>query len=194
MRRLVAITGLLLAALATVGLARAQPLSATMTITASVERLCILGEPQINSGNTTNIGSVSGSTVAIANLSDEQDLTTKATDFDVTFSGMCNYGHRLTLSSDRGGLWRNPAGVSPSGFANGVPYRAVVDWANSQVTLLATASTEGAVEQPLDIADAASGDVTVHFHIDQNATNAGSGAPLLAGTYQDIIRLTLGPQ
>jgi hypothetical protein len=174
--------------------ARAQPVSATVTITASVDQLCILGSPQINSGNATNLGTVSGSTISIANLSDEQDLTTKATNFDVTFSGTCNYGHRLTLSSDRGGLWRNPAGLSSDGFANGVPYSAVVDWASSETTLVANAASEGEIDQILDVADPATGDITVHFHIDQNATNAGSGAPLLAGTYQDIIRLTLGPQ
>jgi len=174
--------------------AQATPQVSDITVTGSVDQMCILGDPAVNVGGATNVGSVTGPTIAIANLSDEQDLTTKSTDFDVTLSGMCNTSHTITISSDRGGLWRQPAGLTRAGFANGVPYRATVDWASLVLTLSAPASGEGEIDQSLDVSTPNVGDLTMHFHIDQNASNAGAGAPLVAGSYRDVIRLTIGAQ
>ncbi len=180
------------AAAATVCAQAANP-SDDLTITGSVDRVCVLDNPQVSLGNSTNVGQVAGSTVTIADLSDEQQMTTKATDFDVALSGMCNFNNRLTVSSDRGGLWREPAGFSASGFANGVPYRAVVDWGGGETSLIAGATAEGEIQQTLETDQPAQGDVRLHFHIDQGATNAGAGMPLEAGQYGDTIRVTLGP-
>jgi len=187
---------LLAAAIAAAAGARAQsgPQTGQITVTGSVDRMCIMANPQVNLGASTNIGQASGGTVTIADLSDDQQMTTKSTDFYVTLSGMCNYSHLLTISSDRGGLWREPAGLATGGFANGVPYRATVDWGGSETVLLASAAGEGQVQQTLSVDQPVVGGVLLHFHIDQSATNAGSGVPLVAGNYDDTIRLTLGPQ
>lgn len=172
--------------------AQSVPQSATIAVTASVDRKCTLANPQIDLGQTTNIGQVSGSTVRIADLSDDQ-MSTKVTDFTAEVAGMCNASHQLTVSSDRGGLWRDPAGLRSNGFANGVPYRATISWGGEQAILRANASGEGQVQQTLSVDQPAGGSVQIQFHIDQSATNVGVGAPLIAGTYDDTIRVTMGP-
>lgn len=181
------------AVLAAPALAQSAPQSAEVTVTGSVDRLCVLSGPQVNLGGAVNVGQVSGNTVTIADLSDDQQMTTKAADFTVSFPGMCNFTHQITISSDRGGLWRAPAGARPPGFANGVPYRATVDWAGSEMVLHAAASSEGQIQEQLEVDEPSWGDVEMRIHIDQGASNAGTGAPLEAGSYEDTIRITLGP-
>ena len=187
------ITAITVVAAAAGAHAQSAPQSVDLTVMGSVERICVLASPQVNVGGSTNIGQVAGSTVVIADLSDADTMTTKAADFTAEFSGMCNFRHQITVSSDRGGLWREPAGAPAAGFANGVPYRATVDWGGSEATLLAGATGESQVQQQMTIDLPALGSVALHFHIDQSATNAGSGVPLVAGTYDDTIRVTLGP-
>lgn len=164
-----------------------------IAVTGSVGRMCILAAPQVDIGASTNVGTVSGSAVRIADLSDDQ-MTTRATNFTARLSAMCNVSHQVVISSDRGGLWRSPAGTSVTGFANGVPYRAKVTWNGAQTTLSATAASEAPMQQTMNVDTPGTGDVDVEFHIDQAATNAGSGSPLVAGSYSDTIRVTMGPQ
>jgi hypothetical protein len=166
---------------------------ASIAVTGSVERMCILNAPQFNSSASTNIASSSGSEVRIANLSND-DMTTQATRFTAQLAAMCNVSHLLTVTSDRGGLWRDPAGAAPDGFANAVPYRAKISWNGSQETLSANAQSEGEAAQSLAIDQPGTGDIDIEFSIDQGATNAGTGAPLLAGSYNDTLRVTMVPQ
>lgn len=166
---------------------------ADIAVTGSVGRMCVMVAPRVDVGASTNLGTVSGSAVRIAELSDEQ-MTTRATNFTARLSAMCNVSHQLIISSDRGGLWRSPTGATIPGFANGVPYRAKVTWNGAQSTLTANAAGESPVQQTLNADAPGSGDIDVEFHIDQAATNAGSGAPLVAGSYTDTIRVTMGPQ
>jgi hypothetical protein len=175
--------------------ARAQTaLQATVRAIGAADELCTLAAPQVNLGAASNIGSVAGSTVTIADLSDDQTLSTKATDFDIRFAAMCNFDHRVTISSDRGGLWLLGGTAPPAGFAGAVPYQAALTWADESQTLQADAASESEIDAPLDVNRPAFGDIVIHFHVDQGATNAGSGAPLIAGTYEDILRVTLGAQ
>lgn len=173
--------------------AQATSQHADITVTGSVVRMCILAAPQVNLGSATNIGSVSGATVHIADLSGD-DMTTRATNFSAQLSAMCNFSHQIVVSSDRGGLWRSPVGAGAPGFALGVPYSATVRWNGAEATLRATAASESTQQQTLTAAFPASGDIAIDFHVDQAATNAGSGTPLVSGTYTDTIRITMGPQ
>jgi hypothetical protein len=174
--------------------AQQAPQPAVIDVTGAADELCALAAPQVNIGGASNIGSVSGSTVTIAELSDDQTLSSKATDFDVSFAAMCNFDHKVTISSDRGGLWLQGATTAPSGFANAVPYQADFTWAGETGALSVNAASEGEIDRPLIVNKPAFGDIVIHFHVDQGATNAGSGAPLVAGVYEDILRVTLGAQ
>lgn len=185
---------LVLASVAMAGPLRAQVTPAVVRAIGSVDELCTLAAPQVNIGGASNIGSVAGSTVNIADLSDDQTLSTKATDFDVRFAAMCNFDHRVTVSSDRGGLWLQGSTARPAGFADAVPYQAAFTWADGNQTLQANAASEGEIDSAFDVNHPAFGDIVIHVHVDQGATNAGSGAPLVAGTYEDILRVTLGAQ
>lgn len=183
-----------LALIAMAGSSRAQIAPAIVRAIGSADELCTLAAPQVNVGGASNIGSVAGSTVSIADLSDDQTLSTKATDFDVRFAAMCNFDHRVTVSSDRGGLWLQGSSVPPAGFADAVPYQAAFTWADGGQTLQANAASEGEIDAALDVNRPAFGDIVLHVHVDQGATNVGSGAPLVAGAYEDILRVTLGAQ
>ena len=185
-------SGLVLIAM--VGSSRAQVTPAVVRAIGSADELCTLAAPQVNVGGANNIGSVAGSTVNIADLSDDQTLSTKATDFDVRFAAMCNFDHRIAISSDRGGLWLQGGTTRPAGFADAVPYQAAFTWADGNQTLQANAASESEIDAAFDVNRPAFGDIVIHVHVDQGATNAGSGAPLVAGTYEDILRVTLGAQ
>jgi hypothetical protein len=183
-----------LALIAVAGPSRAQAVPAIVRVIGSADELCALAAPQVNVGGANNIGSVAGSTVSIADLSDDQTLSTKATDFDVRFAAMCNFDHKVTVSSDHGGLWLQGGATPPAGFADAVPYQAAFTWADGNQILQANATSESEIAAALDVNRPAFGDITIHVHVDQGATNAGSGAPLVAGTYEDILRVTLGAQ
>jgi len=188
------VSSLALIAMAAFCAAQATPEQAIVRAIGSVDQLCTLAAPQVNLGGADNIGSVAGSTVNIADLSDDQTLSSRATDFDVTFAAMCNFDHRVTVSSDRGGLWHQGGTTVPTGFADAVPYQAAFTWAGGSNVLNANAASESEVDEPLDINRPAFGDIVIHVHVDQGATNAGAGAPLVAGTYEDILRVTVGAQ
>ena len=171
--------------------ARAAPV--TLNVTSAVANLCIMGPAQVNSGAATNLGVVSGNTVNIAQLTNDQ-LTTRATAFDITFSAECNAAHRLTVTSERGGLRRDQLGGSHPGFADGVPYTTRFDWADSEATLLAPAQSLSEVSQNLDIGAPAAGSLVLHVSIDPGATNLVTNSPLLAGAYSDTLRVVMQVQ
>lgn len=171
--------------------ARAAPV--TLTVTSGVANLCIMGPAQVNSGAATNLGVVSGNTVNIAQLTNDQ-LTTRATAFDITFTAECNAAHRVTVTSERGGLRRDQLGGSHPGFADGVPYTTRFDWADGEATLLAPAQSLSEVSQNLDIGSPAAGSLVLHVSIDPGATNLVTNSPLLAGAYSDTLRVVMQVQ
>ncbi|HEY1836180.1 MAG: hypothetical protein WBQ17_03375 [Rhizomicrobium sp.] len=170
------------------------PQKATITATGSAAQICTLGAPQVNVGAATNVQSVSGSTVMLSDLADDNSFSTKATDFTATFAAMCNFNHKLTVSSDYNGLWLVGGIGTHPGFADAVPYQATFSWGGQNGSLTATAASESEVDSPIDVNQPAAGNIVIHFEVDQGATNGGNGVPLVAGTYQDILFVTLGAQ
>lgn len=176
------------------GAACAQTATGQVTVTGGADRLCAIGAPRVQAGSSTNLGVVTGQTIDIAHLADSQTFSTRATSFDIDFTAECNFSHKVELSSDRGGLWRIATGQVASAFAEGVPYHAILEWDGAQSTLEATASSVVALDQTLEINAPAHGPLVVQFRVDPGATDKGAGAPLAAGTYQDTLTVTLGPQ
>ncbi|HZZ86871.1 MAG TPA: hypothetical protein VFE13_00925, partial [Caulobacteraceae bacterium] len=129
----------------------------------------------------------------IAQLTDER-LTTRATTFDITFDASCNAAHRVTITSERGGLRRDDIGGSHPGFADGVPYRTRFDWANGEATLLAPAQSLSEISQNLDVGVPAAGSLVLHVSIDAGATNLVTNSPLIAGAYNDTLRVVMQVQ
>ncbi|HEX3919750.1 MAG TPA: hypothetical protein VHW60_20620 [Caulobacteraceae bacterium] len=182
------------ATLATLGAGLpAQAAPVTLTVTSAVANLCIVGPAQVNSGGATNLGVVSGNTVNIAQLTNDQ-LTTRATAFDITFDATCNAAHRVTVTSERGGLRRDQTGGNHPGFADGVPYTTRFDWDSSEATLLAPAQSLSEVSQNLDIGAPAAGSLVLHVTIDAGATNLVTNSPLIAGGYSDTLRVVMQVQ
>jgi hypothetical protein len=167
----------------------------TVSVSGQAARLCRIGAPKVQVGSAVNLGAVDGQTINISSLADSATLSTKAISFDIDFDALCNFSHAVQLSSDRGGLWRVATGAASSAtFADGVPYHATLVWAGTQSTLEASAASVAPKTQVLDVNSPAGGALVVQFRVDSGATDKGAGVPLAAGTYQDTLTVTLGPQ
>ncbi|GAA0647681.1 hypothetical protein [Brevundimonas lenta] len=181
------------AAVSAAGSAMAQD-QQTVTVTGDAEKVCTLGQPTQADGALVNFDTPSGSVFAVTRLADPDSLSTRAANMTLGMPAMCNGVHRVAIASDNNGLWRQGAGAQPAGFGSAVPYKANLVWADQQYRMNADASTRGFVQEQVIIGRPATGDLLIEFAIDAGATNAGSGAPLVAGDYSDVLRVTVEPQ
>ena len=172
------------------GVARAQEQS--VVVTGEAERLCLLGPIALGGGVMTNIDTLAGSVLTVSQLADPQTMRTRAAAVTLTADIMCNTSHLVTLSSENSGLFRTQSAPS-NGFGHAVPYQIQLSWVDEEATLAATAASRQRVETPIVLDRPHAGDLTINFSIQAGATNAGSGYPLLAGEYSDVLRLTVGP-
>lgn len=154
---------------------------------------CTLGQPTQGSGALTNFDTPSGSVFSITQLADPETLTTQAANITLSLDAMCNSLHKVIIASDNNGLWRTGASAA-AGFGNAVPYQANLVWADQQHLLTADTSSRQAVEEELLINRPNSGQMLIEFDINSGATNVGIGAPLLAGEYSDVLRITVEAQ
>ena len=173
--------------------AAAQEVS-TVTLTGVAEDQCTLGQAEWGSGESENFETTSGGVFTISQLTDPTTLTTRAAGLRLTLGAMCNSAHRLVVESQNAGLWRNEFSGFTSGFGSAVPYRLGLGWADENRDLSAEAASRQAIEWELLVGRPASGDVQLDFRIDAGATNAGLGAPLLAGSYSDVVTVTVESQ
>ena len=167
---------------------------ATVNVVGEAELLCTLGQPSQGSGALTNFDTPSGSVFGITHLTDPDTLSTRAANITLTMDAMCNSIHRVVITSDNNGLWRDGVGAAPSGFASAVPYTANLVWAEQQHPLTAEALDRLAVEEQMLVGQPNTGAMLIEFSIISGATNAGIGAPLLAGEYSDVLRITVESQ
>lgn len=165
-----------------------------VTVTGVAEQMCTLGLPAQGNGALVNFETPSGSVFAITQLADPDTMTTRAANITLTMGAMCNSVHRVALASDNNGLWRQGVTVASPGFGSAVPYDANLVWADQQYRLDADATSRGYVEEQVLIGRPATGDMLIEFQVRQGATNAGQGAPMLAGEYSDVLRVTVEPQ
>lgn len=195
MRRSGTILGLLgLALIAAPGAAMAQQV--TFDVTGSAPQVCALQEPELTSGPVQNVRSLSGSTLQIEQMVDPQTLATRAAQAQISFEAVCTFPHRIVMESRGNGLWRNQvAGLaSPQGFADGVPYSAVLNWGEDSDQLDADATSRGAVQQVTPVGEARLGALTIDLNVQSGASNLAANSPLLAGVYTDTLIVTLEPQ
>lgn len=165
-----------------------------VTVIGRAERACFLGLPVQADAPSLNFDSAGGSVFNVTRLTSAETLTTRPARITLGMDAMCNGVHRVVIASDNNGLWRQDTGESQSGFGTAVPYEAHVIWADQQHSLTADAASRGYVEDQMLVGRPAAGSLLVEFAIAPGATNAGINAPLLAGDYSDVLRLTVQPQ
>ncbi len=185
--------GFLIGALGIAMPAAAQEVS-TVTVVGSAEDQCVLGQPELGTGPVENFNSPSGAVFVVSQLTDPVTLTTRGAQLSLELEAMCNGPHRLTVASENAGLWRTGVSIGASGFGSAVPYRVQLGWAAENRNLIAEAASRQAVDWELLVGRPNAGDVLLDFIIDAGATNAGTGAPLLSGTYSDVLTVTVDSQ
>jgi len=189
---------LLVAAVAGPGIAHAQSNSATrtMAVNASVPRSCTIGAPILDSSAQVNFRGINGSMLQIDQLVDPTTLSTGAASVQVRFEAVCNLPHRIKLETQNNGLWQSQerGRAAPTGFANAIPYQARLEWLDETLLLNADARAHRIAENSLLVNEGRVGDLRLRLEIDPGATNAQANAPIVAGTYNDTLRITLEPQ
>ena len=152
--------------------------------------------PTIAQGGLLNVRGINGTTLQIDELTDPATLATRAAVADVSFDAVCNYPHRIVLESQNNGLWRSAAGSNtvPNGFADGVPYSATLTWGETNRRFEADASSRRQSNVSITVDQATAGAILIHLEIQPGASNIRSNAPLVAGAYQDTLRVTVEPQ
>ena len=183
-------TALIAASLPVSALAQQQ----TVVVSGVADQLCVLNPPEQGEGPVDNFDSPSGSVFSITELADPSTLSTRAARITVSMEAMCTSLHRVELASDGDGLWRIGGASTPPGFADAVPYSANLVWADEQNALSAQADTRQVRRLEVLVGRPNAGDMLLEFEIQAGATNAGSGAPLVAGEYSDVLRVTVEAQ
>lgn len=166
----------------------------TVEVIGHAESQCNLGTVEQGAGPQLNMVATAGSVFTVSQLADAQTLASQAAMVTLDVPAMCNSIHRVALASDNNGLWLQDAALPPAGFASAVPYAADLSWSEQNHRLTADAVSRGYVEESLLIGQPATGAIQIEFSIDAGASNAGFGAPLLAGDYVDVLRVIVEPQ
>jgi hypothetical protein len=183
------------AATATVG--GANPAIFLNGVGGRIPQFCSLSAASLaNTSQPVNVKSLTGATLEIETLVNPTTLRTQGASVELALQAVCNYPHELTLSSANNGLWRQAAtgAVPPAPFASAVPYQATASWGLQSVALNADTGSRRPVNSVSSIDEPRFGDITLSLQVDPGASNVATNSPLLAGTYSDLITITLGPQ
>ena len=168
--------------------------SQAVTLLASADRVCSISAPVIGTGPVENFVVPTGQVFVVQQLAETTTLTTRAASLTLNLDAMCNGLHQITVSSDGSGLWLVGEGSDAEGFGTAVPFNLVLDWADEVLPILADGNSQQARQWPLIVERPNAGSLELRFEIMAGATNAGQGAPLVAGVYSDVITLKLEAQ
>ena len=109
-----------------------------------------------------------------------------ASEATLTYTGaVCNAPADLDLTTQNGGI--TTAAVAPAGFSNRIDYSATATFGACVTTALVTNGTAGAVSGGGVCVGAIADDLTVKID------GVGAAFPLIAGTYADVLTVTLTP-
>lgn len=176
-------------------LGQASMAAAVYQVNGTVPQICSVELPRLLTDTAPiNVTSLTGQTIGITALADPSTLATNAASFDVGFAAVCNYAHRLVIESQNNGLWQDTYTTPASGFADAVPYQAQVSWGGTNTAFRADAVTRQISDVSVPVNRPSAGDIELRFQVLAGASNAQAFAPLLAGSYSDIIRVTVEPQ
>jgi hypothetical protein len=149
-----------------------------------------------NTAQVINVKALTGATLEIETLVNPTTLITQGASVQLAMQAVCNYPHELTLSSANNGLWRqSPTNATPPApFASAVPYAAIASWGAQQITINADTGSRRPITTNSSIDQPQFGEITLSLTVDPGASNVTTNSPLLAGSYSDLITITLGPQ
>jgi hypothetical protein len=163
-------------------------------VVGTIPSTCAVDAPTLSGGAAINFRGLNGTTLEVDQLTDPRTLATRAASARVSFDAVCSFPHTLVLESESNGLWREGAGATPAGFADAVPYLAELTWGPVTGRLQADAISRRINQLNVAVDEAVAGEIIVDLAIQPGASNARANAPLIAGAYQDTIRITLEPQ
>lgn len=200
MRSGVVIAGLL-TSLAAAGVVRAGATSSAssstvpMSVTANAPQVCSVQQPVLSQGALVNFQALDGTSLRIDQMADPATLATAAASVAVSFDAVCNYPHRIVLESQNNGLWRSVGGAAtPVGFADAVPYTAVLTWGAVNNTFRADATARRLNTDSIPVDSPTAGKIVINLSIQAGDSNLHANAPLIAGIYGDTLRVTVEPQ
>jgi hypothetical protein len=163
-------------------------------VVATIPEVCAMEEPTLSSGSLVNFRGLNGTTLQIDELTDPATLATRAASASVSFSAVCSFPHNLVVESESNGLWRSGTRAAPGGFADAVPYLAQLRWGPVSGNLQADATSRRTNQLTIGVDQAVTGEIIVDLDIQAGASNVRANAPLIAGAYQDTLRITVEPQ
>lgn len=174
---------LAIAAFALVGAnsANAQTAQQDINITATVTKACTINNVAVGTPNGT-----ATIPVTAAGLVNTAAITPTGSPFA---NVACNAPSNLQLTSLSGGVVN--AAAAPGGFSKIIDYTASATWGGSTATVnTSTVPTAVAAESGTAVAIAAanSGNLSVSI------TPIANALPLITGTYNDVLRVSLIPQ
>lgn len=172
------------------GIAQAQDAasdsdSAQVSVTGSVARLCILGEPSQAVVDLGQMAQTSG-----VNVGRIAALSAQTVSLPASF---CNFAGSV-VSVSASALVGDSGGTPPVGFAKAVNYTATASgWATQDATATSLASADGSDPEQSGAGgtqpDPKQADIDVQL---ANYTVPGN-ALLVAGAYTGLVTITLGP-
>jgi hypothetical protein len=165
----------------------------SFTLQGQAQASCGFSAPQsTQASNMTLASSANQNVINITSLVAPNTAQLQPGSISLTMKGLCNQSHSLSIATANGGLTIQSGSTSPAsaGFANRVDYIAQVSWAATSASL-STSGVSGQTTPAAVTAGAYSGNLFLQIII--NASGAGS-LPLPAGTYTDILTVTLSPQ
>ncbi|WP_156452127.1 hypothetical protein [Novosphingobium sp. CCH12-A3] len=189
--------GIALLPLGTIPAAAQETASARgLPVTGSAPQVCSLAGGELQAGQLVNFNGISGDTLQVTQLLDQQTLAARPASATVSFSAVCNYPHQIRIQSENNGLWPTDGrqATDAPGFATALPYDANLTWGNSSGQLQMDARIRSNREERIDVDQATAGTVTLRLAILAGASNGGVNAPVLAGVYGDTLRITLEPK
>jgi hypothetical protein len=153
------------------------------------EPACVTRAPAAVAGINANFdpSADSGGEIRIVQLVDQTTAEPMPASITLAIPVICNSSHRVTLSSQNGGLLRDSGDSrrrqSGNGFGEFVPYELNFAWAGQEQAV----SSEAARSIAFNVQRGAAGEATFRFVLP-----AGGGA-LLAGRYSDAVVIEFTP-
>ncbi len=166
-------------ALMAAGAGKAMAADQAININATVTSFCSIG------GNTGSLTAVN------ANLSTSNGNVSTAPVSVPIGAVVCNGAANVTLSSANGAAY-GPAGPVPSGFQNRINYGASTTGVPVTVTVNAS-DADGVAGPAITAGPTAQGPAFTASTVTVDITPVANPLPLLAGSYSDVLTLTIAP-
>jgi hypothetical protein len=176
-------------------MAQAQSVSRSAPVIGNAPNVCVLQQPRLAQGAQNNFRGLNGNTLQIDTLVDPATLAARAASAELRFDAVCNFPHRLRIEAQNNGLWRTEGlALPPQGFAFAIPYQASLRWGTGTALLNADAQIRRIHEEQIILNQPTAGEVQLRVDIAPGASNVQNNAPVIAGNYGDLLRVTLEPQ